>query len=42
MKQTLKSFKDTQIPNTPYNWHIWKRAYAMGYKEAEKIKNQNK
>ena len=40
MKNTLKTFKETLIPDTPYNWHIWKRAYTMGYKEAVKITNE--
>ena len=32
----LETFKESQIPNTPYNWHLWKRAFDLGYREGQK------
>lgn len=37
-----KTFDETQLPNTPMNWHIWKRAFDLGYKEGRKFEIYNR
>lgn len=31
-------FSAAHIENTPYNWHIFKRAFDLGYSEGQKKK----
>lgn len=39
----LMKFKESKIPETVLNWHIWKRAFDIGYfiGIGSKIKNKN-
>ncbi|MGV6830487.1 MAG: hypothetical protein ACWA5P_02855 [bacterium] len=34
-KLTKDQFDETNIANTPMNWHVWKRAFELGYRLAE-------
>jgi len=34
-EKAKQTFEETQIPNTPYNWYIWKRAFDLGYREGQ-------
>ena len=35
------TFEETQIPNTPYNWHIWKRAFDLGWEKGQAFMIEN-
>lgn len=34
---SLKTFKESNIKNTPINWFIWKRAFELGYNKSFEI-----
>ena len=29
---TLEQYNKTNIPDTPMNWHVWKKAFELGWR----------